>query len=159
MEITIVVVLLIAGILFLLLELFLIPGLTLAGIAAGISLIGAVYYAYTEIGAVAGHLTLLASISLSAISIYLFLKSNTLEKMALKTKIKGENDPLAGFDLHVGDVGKTLSRLAPMGKIRVNGQIMEAKSLDGFIDQGVEVKITEILNTNVVVERVLEVRS
>ncbi len=154
MELTIVLVLLIAGIVFLLLELFLIPGLSLAGIAASISLLGAVYYAYTEIGATAGHLTLLASIVLTAIAIYLFLKSKTLERMALKAEIDGVNDPLAGFDLHVGDRGKTVSRLAPMGRVKVNGQMMEAKSLEEFIDQGVEVKITEIHNTNVVVERV-----
>lgn len=154
MEITIVVVLLIAGIIFLLLELFLIPGLSLAGIAGALSLVGAVYYAYTEIGSIAGHLTLVSSIILSAISIYLFLKSKTLEKVALKAEVKGKNDPLAGFELKIGDTGKTLSRLAPMGKIRVNGQVMEAKSLDEFIDQGVDIKITEIHNTNVVVERV-----
>ena len=154
MELTIVIVLLIAGIVFLLLELFLIPGISLAGIAGAISMFGAVYYAYTSIGAVAGHLTLLSSILLSAIAIYIFLKSNTLEKVALKAEIKGKNDPLAGIEIKIGDTGKTISRLAPMGKVRVNGHIMEAKSLEEFVDQGVEIKITEILNTNVVVERV-----
>ena len=154
MEITIVLVLLLAGIVFLLLELFLIPGLSLAGIAGTLLLGSAVYYAYVQIGSTAGHLTLMGGIVLSGIAVWIFLKSKTLEKMSLKAEIDGKNDPLADVKVSVGDIGKTISRLAPMGKVKVNGFIIEAKTNDDFVDEGTEIKIIEILKTNVLVERI-----
>ena len=74
--------------------------------------------------------------------------------MALKAEIDGKNDPLKGTDLQIGDEGKTISRLAPMGKIKINGHIVEAKSPEGFIDEGTAVRVIEILHTNVVVEKI-----
>lgn len=154
MEITIVLVLLLAGIAFLLIELFLIPGLSLAGIASLLLTGSSVYYAYTNIGATAGNLTLLGGVILSGIAVWIFLKSKALDKMSLKAEIDGKNDPLAEVNVKVGDIGKTISRLAPMGKVKVNGYIMEAKTNDDFVDQGSEIRIVEVMNTNVLVERV-----
>jgi len=58
------------------------------------------------------------------------------------------------LNIKIGDIGKTSSRLAPMGKVRINGAVIEAKTNDEFIDQGVEVVVLEVFNTNVLVERV-----
>ena len=44
----------------------------------------------------------------------------------------------------VGDTGVTLSRLAPMGKVLVNGEEYEAKFSEGFLDRGVEVVVIDI---------------
>jgi membrane-bound ClpP family serine protease len=73
--------------------------------------------------------------------------------MSLKTEIKGKNDPLEHVDIKIGDIGKCVSRLAPMGKIKVNGEVIEAKSLDDFIDEGTEIRVLEVLQTNVIVEK------
>ncbi|MGB4414756.1 MAG: NfeD family protein [Paludibacter sp.] len=154
MEITIVVVLLLIGIIFFLVELFLIPGISLAGIAGTLFVGAAVYYAYSQIGNTAGHLTLLGGVVFLGIAVWIFLRSKTLEKMSLKTEIDGKNDPLKDVDVKIGDVGITSSRLAPMGKVKINGHIVEAKTNDDFIDEGVEVKILEVMNTNILVERV-----
>jgi membrane-bound ClpP family serine protease len=40
-----------------------------------------------------------------------------------------------------------------MGKIQVRGHVVEAKALDDFIDQDVEVVIIKVQSTNVLVER------
>ena len=74
--------------------------------------------------------------------------------MALKTGIDGKVDPLKGLSIKVGDTGKTTSRLAPMGKVKINGAVIEAKTNDEFIDQGVEVVVLEVFNTNILVETV-----
>ena len=154
MEITIVSVLLLLGVVFFLIELFLIPGISFAGIAGTAFLGGAVYYAYSHIGSSAGHITLFVGIALLVISIWIFVKAKTLEKMSLKTEIKGKNDPLENIHIMVGDKGVTASRLAPMGKVKINGHIVEAKTNDGFMDQGVEVVVLEVMNTNILVEKV-----
>jgi len=154
MEITIVLVLLLAGIIFLLIELFLIPGLSLAGIAGTLLMGSSVYYAYAKIGPTAGHLTLLGGIVLSGIAVWIFLKSKTLDKMSLKAEIDGKNDPLANVKVNIGDTGTTISRLAPMGKVKVNGFVIEAKTNDDFVDEGSPIRVVEVLNTNVLVERI-----
>jgi membrane-bound ClpP family serine protease len=87
------------------------------------------------------------------VAIVIFVRSKALEKMSLKTEIDGKNDPLQGIELKVGDKGTTISRLAPMGKIRVNGHIVEAKAMDDFIDQEENVIIIKVQSTNVLVER------
>lgn len=153
MEITVVIILLLIGIILFLLELFLIPGLSIAGIAGTISIIGAVIYAYTEIGTTAGHITFTGSIVLTAIAIWIFLRSRALERLSLKTEIDGKNEPLKDVVVEIGDTGITVSRLAPMGKVKVNGYIMEAKTSDDFIDEGEDIVILEIFKTNVLVER------
>lgn len=153
MEITIVAILIVVGIVFFIIELFLIPGISLAGIAGTVFLGGGVYYAYSQISSSAGHLALAASIFLLGIAIWIFFRSNALEKMSLKAEIKGKNDPLENVEIKIGDKGISQSRLAPMGKVKVNGHIVEAKTNDDFIDPGVEIVVLQVFNTNILVER------
>ena len=154
MEIIIVVILLLVGIVFFLIELFLIPGISLAGIAGTLFLGAAVYLAYSEIGSSAGHLTLLGGLILLGVAIWIFFRSKTLERMSLKTEIDGKNDPLENTVINIGDLGITSSRLAPMGKVKVNGHIVEAKTNDDFIDEKVEVVVLEVMKTNILVGRI-----
>ena len=94
------IILILFGIGMLLAELFLLPGFGIAGVVGLGSLIGAVVMAYmklTALWAYAGHVTLAACVVLCGLAIWLFLKSKTLDKMALDTKIEGGIDmPSAG---------------------------------------------------------------
>lgn len=153
MEIGIVILLLVIGVMLLLVEFFLIPGLSVAGIAGILFLGGGVVYAYTAIGPEVGHFTVFSSIVVIALAVWIFLKTKTLERMSLKTEIESKNDPLAGSNVKAGDEGVAVSRLAPMGKIKIAGHLMEAKSVDGFIDEGTEIVVREVLLTNVIVDR------
>ena len=152
MEIGIVFLLLVIGVVLLLIEFFLIPGISVAGIGGVLFLGGGIVYAYSAIGPEAGHLTVFGSIVIIALAVWIFLKTRALEKMALTTEIESKNDPLAGVHVKAGDTGVAVSRLAPMGKIRIEGHVMEAKSMSGFIDEGTEVVVREVLQTNIIVE-------
>ena len=156
MEIAILITLLLVGVCLIVVELFLIPGISIAGIAGVIFIGAAIYVSYAYIGEVAGHLTLAGSFVLLIVAIWTFVKTRALERMALKTDIVGINEPLKGIEIAVGDVATTVSRLAPMGKIRIKNQTIEAKTNDDFIDEDQEVRVIKILNTNVLVERVEE---
>lgn len=144
MNLALVILLLLVGVVLLVLEVFLIPGIGWAGVFGIGALAGSIAMAYTYLGQTAGHITLIAAIVLIAIAIWIFMKNKTLEKMSLKTDIDSKVDLLSDLDLHVGDEGKTLSRLAPMGKIVVNGAEVEAKSEKDFIDPNTDVIITAI---------------
>jgi len=49
----------------------------------------------------------------------------------------------AGFALYVGKSGRALTVLAPSGTIEVDGQRLEAFSVDGYVDRGAAVLVTE----------------
>ncbi len=90
MYILLTILLLLFGVLLLVAELFLLPGFGIAGIFGFLSLAGSVVVAYMKLAPVypwAGHATLAASIVLTAIAVYVFIKSHAIEKMALDTTI------------------------------------------------------------------------
>lgn len=87
MNILILVLLAVAGVVLLVLELFFIPGMGIAGIAGGGCLIGAVVYAYMVIGATAGHITFFVVLATTIVAVYAFYKSRAIEKMGLDAKI------------------------------------------------------------------------
>ena len=74
MDILILVLLSLAGVSLLVLELFLIPGMGIAGIAGGACLVGAVVYAYMVIGATAGHITFFVVLAATGVAVYAFCK-------------------------------------------------------------------------------------
>ena len=90
MNIFLVVLLVLAGVALLLAEMFLLPGVGIAGISGFACLIAAVVVAYLCISRLAGYITLGACVLLSALAIWGFLRSHALDKMALDTKIDGQ---------------------------------------------------------------------
>ncbi len=152
MEITIVTLLVALSILFFLVELFLLPGISVAGIFATILSFSAIWYAYTYIGTTAGNITLLGGIVLFGISTWIFLRTKTLDKISLKTNIDGNSTSIPET-IQVGDTAVTLSRLAPMGKILVKNTTIEAKTNGEFIDDSTEVTVVEVNKTNVLVKK------
>ena len=148
MDILTVVILLVAGLGLILMELFLLPGISIAGVCGVAALVGADYLAYVNISSTAGHIVLFVSLGILALGVYLFIKARTLDKMALTTDIDSKVE-LITDKIQIGDKGKTTSRLAPMGKIFINNITVEAKSIVGFIEENVEVEVIEI-NGNIV---------
>ncbi len=154
MDILIVISLIVLAIIFLLLEFFLIPGFSISGITGILLMAVAVWFAYSNLGNLAGNLTLAGSFVLTGVAVWAFLKSKALERMSLKTNVTGTVDKIDENVIKIGDTGVTISRLAPMGKVRINGEVMEAKTSDEFIDQNVDIVVLEVYKTNVLVEKI-----
>ena len=115
MDILIIAALIIAAIILFLVELFLIPGISIAGFLAGGCLIFANYYAFVYMGTTAGILTLVVSFIASIGSLILFMRSKTLDKIALKKNITSKVDRSAEAKIKIGDTGTTTTRLALIG--------------------------------------------
>ena len=152
MDIAIITGLLIMGVILFLVEIFLVPGISIAGIGGIIATIGAIAYAYIKIGLWAGHLTLVASILLIFVALFITFRTNAIDNVSLKSEIDSKVDTIGDANIAVGDPGITISRLAPMGKVEVNGNILEAKSEDGFIDEQKTVEVVKILSNNIIVK-------
>lgn len=72
--------------------------------------------------------------------------------MSLHAQIDSKVESDEKQHVHVGDKGITVSRLAPIGKVKVNGVVVEAKVEGGFLDENTPVEIVKIFNTNVLVK-------
>jgi membrane-bound ClpP family serine protease len=155
LDIIIIVFLMVISILLLLAEIFLLPGITLAGIGGALFAIGGIAYSYT-LGFHTGNITLGSSVVVFVGLFLWLLRSNSFNRVALKTNIDSTIESPREKSLSVGDEGITLSRLAPIGKARFNNITVEAKSLTNeFIDENTPVVIVSIEGYNVVVEIIL----
>jgi len=153
MDILIIILLVIAGIALLLIELFLIPGTSLAAFLSGACLIYAVYHAFVYLGSLAGFITLAVSAIAGIVSIAWFMRSKTLDKVALTKDIEGKVDRSAESRVKVGDEGVAVTRLALFGQAEINGDLVEVKSCDGFINPKTPVKVVRISDGNILVEK------
>lgn len=146
-----IIVLIIVGLLFLVLEILVVPGTTLVGIAGFLSLAWGIYGAY-QISLVAGHTTLVFTLILTCVTLYYSLRSKTWNKMKLSAAIDGKvNVPL--LNLLPGDEGVTVSRLAPMGKAKFKGEYFEVQARDEFIDQNISIVIVKVEFNKIIVKK------
>ena len=144
-EITIIVFLMLVAIVLILLEIFLLPGITIAGVGGFLFAASGVIYAYT-VGETAGHITLFLSLTA-------FAASFVFNKVALKTDVDSKLTSSRDLGIEPGDEGITLSRLAPIGKARIKGITVEAKSMDELIDENTPVEVLRVDGYNVLVKR------
>lgn len=147
---SIIILLIVIGLIFLVLEILVIPGATVVGILGFALVLLGVIQSYLVYGSMAGHITLVSTIILTFITIYYTLKSKTWNKAMLKDEIKGKVNELPE-DIVVGLAGKTISRLAPSGKAMFGNRIIEVHSMEGFIDHEKAVVITKIEDNKVLV--------
>ena len=150
----IVTLVVLLGIIFLLAEIFLLPGITISGIAGFIFLVGGIAYAYMYIGTMAGNLTLIISALLIMGSFIYFIKSKSLRRISLNTNIDSKVDNSDLKKINIGDEGITQSRLNPIGKVFINDLTVEAKSIDGqMIDEDTVVVVNKVDWSNILVSK------
>ena len=153
-DLIIVAVVILLGVIFLLLEIFLLPGITVSGIAEFVFLVGGIAYAYMYMGPVAGNISLLIAGLLLAGSFIYFIKSKSLRRISLTTNIDSKVDTSDLNKINIGDEGITQSRLNPIGKVFINNLIVEAKSINGeMIDEDTEVVVNKVDWSNILVSR------
>ena len=85
-----IILLILLGLLLLLIEFAIIPGITIAGIGGFILLGISVFIAFSEYGNGIGFLTLAFVLIASPLLIYYFFKSNSGKKMVLETLVDGK---------------------------------------------------------------------
>ena len=148
-----IVLLIFFGLLFLVAELVLLPGVSLGALFALVCYGSAIYTAFADYGPFTGGIVVLIILALSFVATVLSLRSKTWQRFSLKQKINSSSMPtLPEQELSVGDRGTTLSRLSPMGKIEVNGRTYEAKSLGAYVDPRKEIEVVGFENFSVIVK-------
>lgn len=149
-----IVLLIVFGILFLVAELVLLPGVSIGAVLSLVCYGSAIYMAFRDYGPVVGVAVILIIIVLSVIATVVSLRAKTWQRFSLRQKINSSSMDAPAEKLRIGDRGVTISRLSPMGKVEIGGRIYEAKSMDAYVDPRREVEVVGFENFSVIVKTI-----
>lgn len=149
------------GLIFLIVEAF-IPGFGFFGIS-GLSLVAISIITKIAIGESVEKILLslvIAFIIIIALLVWVIIsaKKGLISKSPLISK--GTSIPTFYNDddlkVYIGEIGETVTTCKPIGKIRINDEIYEANSLDGFLDINTKIHITEVKDNTLQIKKVME---
>lgn len=125
-----------------------VPGAIL-GIIGGVFMLIGCGLAFSAYGLGGGALAVGVAVVLLGITFYLELyvlpRTRFGKKMFLEGAVKGASQPMpARADEVVGQLGETLTTLAPSGFVLVGGKRYEAASLSGLLPKGTPVKVVAV---------------
>lgn len=152
-----VLILFMAGLVALALEIFVIPGFGVAGIAGTLAIITSVIAGLIQEESLMGIsksdianacVVFFSGVIVAAVLIW-FLTSRFAPKFMHRTVALDHSqkieDGYIGVDMHpitaIGKTGSALTDLRPSGKVSVDGEVFDAVSESGFIESGSQVKV------------------
>ncbi len=152
MSILAIALIILLGIVLILIELLVVPGISVAGIGGFILIIGGIVLGYHFHDARAGNFILLSTATGMVLLVVVALKLKTWQRFGLETTIDGKVGVLNKEELKVGDKGETISRLAPIGKAMINEKLFEVHSDGEYIDEHRDIVVTRINGNKIYVE-------
>lgn len=147
-----ILLLIVVSALLLVVELVLLPGITVAGLMSMAADCAAAYLAYLYHGYTGLIAAVIGIIVCSVIATTLSLRRRTWRMLSLESEIDGQSQSSPQDELRVGQRGTSVSRLAPGGKVRFGDTLFEARAREGLIAPGVEVEVTGFDNFTVIVK-------
>lgn len=147
-----IIVLILVGLVLIFAEILLIPGIGIAGILGLLSMGGSCFYAFNQMGTTAGVIvTVINAVLIVALSVWV-LRAKTWKRFTLNTNIDSKAIDRYEEKLSVGDRGRTITRLSPMGSAKILDEVYEVKALEGMIDPGVDVEVVLIEDNKIYVK-------
>lgn len=147
-----IVLLIVLGTILFFAELVLLPGITVAAVGAFCALVSAASWAFIEYGFLTGFIVLGIILAIVTVMMIFFLRPKTWKKVTLHTEIRETIDRPINELCKVGDHASVLTRLAPMGKVIIEGRVYEAKTMGEYVDEGGEATVIGFDNQNVIVK-------
>lgn len=148
----IIIALLAIGLALIIAEIVFIPGTTLVGILGLVFAIAGIVISYEHFGSDVGFYILIGMGAATAASLYYSFKTGVWAKFSLKTSSQSKVNEGMVAELTVGDEGKTLSTLRPVGKAKFKEQEYEVKTLGDYVDHGMPIRIKLIMSNQIIVE-------
>jgi len=134
-----------------------VPG-GILGVLGGICLIGACVLTFQQYGMLGALGIFIGSLILVTVTLIIELKYLPKTKlgssMFLKKSVEDQSTHTLGQDELLGKSGEALTRLAPTGKITIEGKPFEGFSQDGLIHKGESVKVVGRENFRILVKKI-----
>lgn len=153
-----VALMLVAGLVFLAVELFILPGFGIAGVAGLLLIIGGAATAWFLLGPMWGGLAALVTVVMAiALTVFGFRSKSLRRRLVLDTQLaKGGGTESQGLQNLIGVTGIAKSDLRPAGIALVNDRRLDVVSEGGFLEQGTQIKIVAVDGPRIVVAKTNE---
>lgn len=148
----VVLSLILAGIVFLLLEILVVPGATVVGLFGVVLVIAGVVVSFNQYGTGVGVMTLLGTLVVSLISIGIALRSNTWKKAMHNSSLEGRVNVVEADMVAKGDEGIAVTRLNPMGKALIKEAYYEVTSKDNLIAENTPIMVVKVDGNKIIVK-------
>ncbi|HBV98129.1 MAG: hypothetical protein JL50_00520 [Peptococcaceae bacterium BICA1-7] len=153
----IAVLALLLGVIALVIEIFVLPGFGVAGLA-GIILVGWGIF-LMAVDVTQATMALVWALAATAVLIFagvkLFNKLNLWKRLTLDTKQKNDQGyvaPREGLAAYVGKTGVALTPLRPSGTAEISGERLDVVTEGDFISPGAAVQVVRVEGTRVLVK-------
>lgn len=153
MSIPIICLLIIVGLVMLILEILIIPGI-IVGVVGFLIILWGIMSAYSDHGSLVGHIILISTIFISLVSMVFIFKSKTWNKAALQDNINSKVNVLDDV-IEVGEEGVAISRLAPMGKAKFGKQLVEVSTQGEFINENSQIIVIKTEENKIFVKQLV----
>lgn len=148
----VIIALLLIGLTLIIVELVFIPGTTVVGLLGLIFSIVGIVFCYKHFGSTTGFYVLIGALATTLAALFISFRSGAWSKFSHKGAIESKVNEGMFASLNVGDEGKTLSTLRPIGKAEFKSNQYEVKTLGDYVESGKNVRITQIRSNQIIVE-------
>ncbi len=145
-----IVAIILVGIILLILEILILPGL-IAGIIGSAMMLTGVWLSYKNYGSTVGNIMAISTIVVTGFSIYFAFKSNAWKKFSLQQASEGKIARTDEMDIKVGDIGKSISAIRPMGTAMFGNTKVEVQTNGEMIASNTNVVVIEVLTNKLIV--------
>lgn len=139
------------GIVFIFLEVFVIPGTTVFGIVGVIAVVAAIICCYQLLGSNYGHLSII--IGFAIFMIFFYAGRNLMDEgeFSLQKELTGKVNEFKA-NVKVGDIGKSFTDIKPNGKAFFNDEKMEVYSNGIYIVKDQDIEVIKINQNKIIVK-------
>ena|SRR5690606_7699372 len=151
MSLTVLILLVLAGLLLIVLDLFFIPGGVVAFLGLAL-IVYADYRSFIDLGEKEGYWFVVLSAILSALLIWQFFRPDFWLRFGPKGEISGKVNTEDLQRVKTGDQGITVGVIRPSGMARFNGELIEVYSRNEIIRENTRIEITAIENNRIYIK-------
>ena len=152
MTLSLIIALILVGIILILIEIFITPGIIVGTI--GFILLGiGVYGGYNTLGSSTGNVILISSSVFVAIALFFSFRDGAWNRFASKDTIIGKANNLDQISVNVGDTGITISALRPSGTASINDQKVEVIADGDFIPANQTIEVVQRIDHKIFIKK------
>lgn len=153
MTITGITIIIIIGLLFLLAELFLIPGSIKFGVVGVIFMVFAIMLTYYYHGAETGNWILGATMVFSVIATVLSIRFISKRDIGLMDVVDDKVNVIDQLEIMIGDEGVAFGDLKPYGKAIINDKEFDVQSQGDFIEDDSVIEVIKVTSNSIFVKK------
>lgn len=150
-----IITLLAIGLALIIIELVFIPGTTIVGVLGVIFTIFGIVISYRHFGSDIGFYILMGTLITTCVALFYSFRSGAWTRFSLKTSIDSKVNEGMLTRMEVGEEGKAVTTLRPVGKVEFANGEYEVRTVGTYVEKGTLVRIKTIDSNQIFVEPVV----